>query len=109
MIEYGSAPHFTFSYADSSEIKYTGLNSLYSTQYETWLDEALEIYQATNKALSHVMGSTMIDHNIIDDGIKKITYDNGVTIYVNVTKNSFHVGDITIPPMDYLVEGVANE
>ena len=34
MIEYGSAPHFTFTGKQSSDMKYTGLNSLYSTTYK---------------------------------------------------------------------------
>lgn len=107
MVEYGSAPHFTLSYSDSSEIKYTGLNSLYSTQYETWLADASEIYEKTNNALSHVMGSTMIDHRILDDGVKRVSYDNGVTIYINQTKESTNIDGIEIPAMNYVVEGVA--
>lgn len=107
MVEYGSAPHFTLSYNDSSEIKYTGLNSLYSTQYETWLADASDIYEKTNNALSHVTGNTMIDHSILDDGVKRVSYDNGVTIYINQTKESTNIGGIEIPAMNYVVEGVA--
>ena len=80
MIEFGSAPHFTLSYKESSEIKYSAMNTLYSTQYQTWLGDAVEIYQKTNDALKNVVNSTVIDHAILAEGIKKVTYDNGQAI-----------------------------
>jgi len=106
MVEYGSSPHFTLSYNSSSEIKYSGMNSLYSTQYETWMADAVDIYEKTNEALQHVSGSTMVDHKIIDNGIKETTYDNGITIYINQNKKDVNVHGIEIPAMSYVVEGV---
>lgn len=105
MVEYGASPHFTLSYNSSSEIKYSGMNRLYSTQYETWMADAVEIYEKTNEALRHVIGSTMVDHQLIDNGVKKTTYDNGVILYINRSKNDVNVNGIEIPAMSYVVEG----
>lgn len=106
MIEFGSAPHFTLSYEESSDIKYSGLNTLYSTHYETWMGDAVEIYNEANKALKHVVNSSVIDHSILNNTIKKITYDNGVVIYINSGNTEAEAEGINIPAMSYVVEGV---
>lgn len=106
MIEYGSSPHFTLSYNSSSEIKYSGMNSLYSTQYETWMADAVDIYDKTNEALHYVTGSTMVEHEMIEAGVKRITYNNGIIIYINQNKRDVNVNGIKIPAMRYVIEGV---
>ncbi|MHB8130266.1 MAG: DUF5696 domain-containing protein [Mobilitalea sp.] len=106
MLEYGTAPHFTLSYEESSNIKYSGLNSLYSTQYESWLSDAVEIYQKTNEVLKYVVNSNVTDHAILESGIKRITYDNGIVIYINTNDTDANVDGASIPAMSYLLEGV---
>ncbi len=63
MIEYGAAPHFTFTWESSSEMKYTGLNSMYSTTYKnrsdvdgsgtlySWDELAKSVYGEVNAVL----------------------------------------------------------
>nr|PZN06970.1 MAG: hypothetical protein DIU64_13120 [Caldicoprobacter oshimai] len=106
MIEFGSSPYFILSYQDSSEIKYSGLNSLYSTQYKLWLQEAVDIYNAVNRVLKHVANSAITEHKVLNPGVKKIVYDNGCTIYINTNNNEVNVDGVVIPPKDYVLEGV---
>ncbi len=106
MIEYGSAPHFTLSYQDSSKMKYSGMNVLYSTNYETWITDATDIWNKTNDALKCVVNSTIIEHTILVEGVKKITYDNGVTFYINTNSLDVTVENRSIPAKSYVVEGV---
>lgn len=106
MIEYGQAPHFTFSYENSNEIKYTGLNRMYSTDYQDWEEDAIGIYQYVNEALSKVSGALIVKHETID-GVAKVTYDNGVIIYVNRTNGDVTVDGITIGARSYKLGGNA--
>jgi hypothetical protein len=106
MIEFGTAPHFTLSYKDSSDIKYSALNTMYSTQYETWISDAVDIYQKTNEALEKVANSSVEEHVILESGVKKIKYDNGVTIYINANDIEVVAEDIKIPAMSYVIKGV---
>lgn len=106
LIESGAAPHFTLSYQDSSEMKYSALNVMYSTQYKTWLKDAADIYQKTNSVLKYVVNSKIINHEILEDGVKKITYDNGAVIYINSNKKEVAAGNVKIPAMGYVMEGV---
>ncbi len=106
MIEYGSAPHFTLSYKDTSKMKYSYMKILYSTQYEIWMSDAVEIYQKANDALKYVINSKIVDHTILEKGVKRVTYDNGVTYYINTNSTEVTVDDISIPAMSYMMEGV---
>jgi len=106
MIEFGTAPHFALSYKESSDIKYSALNNLYSTQYETWLNDAVDIYQQTNSALKNVVNSTVVEHTILASGVRKITYDNGVVIYINYNDADATADNINIPALSYVMEGV---
>jgi hypothetical protein len=103
MIEFGMSPHFTLSYEESSEIKYSALNVMYSTQYEIWLTDAVDIYQKTNAVLSKVADSTITEHKVLDDGVKKITYDNGAVIYINYNNSDVTAENVNIPAMSYVL------
>jgi hypothetical protein len=107
MLEFGTAPHFTLSYEESSDMKYTGMNYMYTTQYTTWLEDAAELYQSANKVLKHVVNSAITDHSILGNGVRKVTYDNGVTIYINYNGEDKDIEGVTIPSMGYVLEGVA--
>ena len=106
MIEFGLYPRFTLSYKDSSNIKYSGLNSLYSTRYEIWLEEAADIYREVNEALKHTTNSPITEHRMVSQGVKRITYDNGVVIYVNENNSDATADNITVPARGYVLKGV---
>lgn len=97
LLEFGLSPHFIFSYKESSDIKYTGLNSLYSTWYENWLTEAADIYEKTNAVLKETTGHQIVRHETIENGVKKVTYDNGYIIYINYYQTEKAADGITIP------------
>lgn len=91
LVEYGAAPHFTFTYEEASNIKYTGLYWMYSTQYGNWSDTAAAIYKEVNSVLGKVSGAEMIHHEIKPGGMRVITYSNGVQIEVNRETNEYRI------------------
>ena len=106
MIEAGASPHYVFTWKDSSEMKDTGLNRYYATTFDTWKGEAVEIYNRVNEALKHVSGAMIVDHEILDGGVRKVTYDNGVIIYINYGSETQKVDGMEIPAMSYRMEGI---
>ena len=82
MIENGAAPHFTFTYEDSSELKYTALNNNFSTTYDIWYQDAITMYNRVNEVLKQVSNATMEKHELLSNG-SSMTYSNGVTITVD--------------------------
>lgn len=83
MIECGAAPHYVFTWKESSKMKNTGLNRYYATTYEVWKEEAINIYNEVNQVLKHVRGAIILNHEIQGNGVRKVTYDNGAVIYIN--------------------------
>lgn len=104
-IEYGIAPRFTLSYKDPSKMKYTSSADKYSVLYTTWLDKAKEMYGNINEALKYVDGSAMINHEKLDNGLIKVDYENGKTIYINKTSQDITVDGNTVKAKNYLKTG----
>lgn len=106
-IEYGAAPKFTMSYEDSSNIKYTSSADMYSVSHTTWMEDAQKIYKQLNAALAPVQGAAMIRHERLENGLVKVEYDNGVTIYINKTGEAVTEGSVRVDAMSYQVTGGA--
>ena len=105
-VEAGAAPHYVFTWDPSSDMKDTGLNRYYATTYETWKSEAIAVYEQMNGALKYVTGATMINHEILNENVRKVTYDNGVVIYINYGTEAQKADGLEIPAMSYRLEGI---
>lgn len=106
LVEYGASPHFMFTYRNASDMKNTGLNRYYATTYENWKEDALAIYTDVNNALKHVNGAAIINHQVLEGGVKAVTYSNGVIIYINEGQADQTVGGVTVPARSYEIGGV---
>ena len=105
LVEYGASPHYTFTYRDAAEMKYTGLNGNYATTFDAWKDQAVADYRFVNGALSAVSGKEMEAHERLSDTLAKVTYSGGVAIYVNRGDADAEADGLTIPALSYLVTG----
>lgn len=103
MLEYGAAPHFQFTWKEATEMKYSGMNVSYATTFTSWADKAAEVYAEVNEVLSRVSGESMISHEILGSGVRKIIYSNSVVIYVNYSNEACTADGITIPALGYAV------
>lgn len=105
MIESGASPHYVFTYKESSLMKDTALNHYFSTSFDVWEKEAEKVYGEVNAVLKNVSGSTIVSHEILPSGLRKVTYDNGVVIYVNYTDEAITEGGVTVGAYGYEMEG----
>ncbi len=105
LIETGASPHFLFSWENASEIKTTGLNRLYATAYDNWKDDALSIYTEVNDVLKQVNGAAIVNHEIYENGVRAVTYSNGITIYVNTGNSQQTVDGVMVPARSYQIGG----
>jgi hypothetical protein len=92
LIEFGASPHFLFTAENSSGLKYTGKNNVYAATFSNWSEAAIRIYREVNSALSQVSGSFITAHEILPDGRRRVTYDNGV--FFEIDGNSYTVGGV---------------
>ena len=107
LIENGASPHFVFSKENSSEIKNTSLNRFYSTAYKNWKEDALSIYNKTNGALQYVTDARIVEHEIINKDLRKVTYSNDVTIYVNYGTTPQTIDGVDVSAKGYAIGGIA--
>ncbi len=98
LIEYGASCRFAFTWEDSARMQYTGLSRYYSTAFDNWKETAAAMYGELNAALKPVQGVQMTDHARIGD-VTKVTYQNGVVIYVNYGAEDAVLDGFSIPAM----------
>ena len=104
MIEYGAAPHFLFTWESTTEMKYSGMNGNYATTFSIWADTAAQVYGEVSEALNGVTGQIMVDHEILENGLRKVTYSGGSVIYVNYTGSDLTADGTTVPAMGWAVQ-----
>lgn len=115
LVEYGAAPHFTFSWEDTSELKYTSLNNWYNISFHqteeqketgisSYRDDAVNMYEEVSVVLNRVTGCQIVNHEILESGIRKVSYENGVVIYVNRSTSPVTVDGITVAAKDYTMK-----
>lgn len=104
MIEYGAAPHFLFTWQETSEMKYSGVNRFYTTCFNTWKDKAVEVYGELADVLGQVTGQRMVSHEILPGGVRKTLYSGGTAIYVNYNASPVTVDGVRVPARGYAVQ-----
>lgn len=105
LIETGASPHFLFSWESANEMKNTGLNRFYATTFSNWEEDAAAIYAEVNEALKQVKGAAIVNHEILSDSLRAVTYSNGVVIYVNTGYEAQQVNGTEVPARSYGIGG----
>lgn len=102
MVESGVYPSFYITKENSSKLINTDSSDLYSTEYTTYKDTIAE-YDKELRALNEVIGEATIQkHELLDNGIKVVTYDNGTKIYINYSNEDLEADDGTsVSAMSY--------
>jgi hypothetical protein len=101
MIEAGVYPSFYVTKEDSSALIYTNSADLYSTAYSTYKDMIVEYDKEFRQFSQLVDGANITKHEKLDSGVTKVTYSNGVTVYVNYADTAQTVDGISIDAMSY--------
>ena len=103
MVESGIYPSFYLAWEDSAQLIYTNSSSLYSLEYDSYRETIAE-YDAELRALAEkTYGAHIICHEILSDGLIKVSYDNGVVIYINYTETQFSADGLTVDALSYKV------
>jgi len=97
LIEFGASPRFTFTANQASDMKETSLAPKYSTTFDTWEDTAVNVYNEVNRVMSGVFGRSIINHEILGEGFRRVTYEGGVQIYVNYNYHDVSAEGVTVP------------
>lgn len=98
-----SSPKFVLGMQNMDKIKLSNYTQFNSISLDTRVDECVDAYNYISKAFEKVEGAKLVNHITIADGITRLDYSNGISIYVNATQNDYITKNITVSAMDYKV------
>lgn len=104
-IETGSAPYYTWFYADPSAIKLTSFDALYSADYRRWIEESAERYKELRNVLQDVQNQTIVKHEKLSKGVYQTTYEKGKTVIVNYNDAAVEWNGTRVAAKSYWVGG----
>lgn len=101
MIESGVFPSFYITKKNSSALIYTNSADMYSTAYDTYKDMIVQYDKEFREFNSKIGDASIVKHEKQDNGITKVTYSNGVNVYINYTNEAKTVDGVTVGAMSY--------
>jgi hypothetical protein len=103
VIENGAFPSFKGIYRESSILKESIINDIFSASYVDWIDEAASGYLKLQQLYIEIGTSAVKEHRKLQEGINAVTYENGVTIIVNHTTNTYTKEGINVKAKSFAV------
>ena len=103
MVESGIYPSFYITKESSADLIYTNSSDIYSSEYSVYRDTIIEYTKELEAVNEKVAGAFITGHEIRDNGIRVVTYDNGVKIYVNYSTSEQSADGHTLAGMSYKV------
>ncbi len=107
-VEAGAGMYYRWCYAPNDQVQELWFEGMYSLSYVSWIDDAIEMYKEYNDLLASTAGSFMVEHEIVDENVAKVTYENGVTVYVNYNSYDYTAQDGTIVKAESFAKGGVN-
>lgn len=105
MIDYNVYPSFVLTKQPSQILTDTNSNEFYSTEYQLYEDLIVSTYESVNNTLGEVVGVNWVNREVLEPGVVKNTYENGVIIIINYTDEAYTYDANTVAPLSAFVAG----
>lgn len=103
VLEAGASPYFTVMQADNSLLKDSQYNYYFSVEYAAWRDVITATYAELREILEPLQRERIIRHEVLADGVTRVSYSDGTRILVNRSQTAYSDGGVEVPPRDYRV------
>ncbi len=104
-IEYGAYPSFLVMGAENGDLNKTPMVDYFSLNFTDWEGIIESTYNMVNSALKEVEGAKMSEHKVLAEGVVRVSYDNGVKIYINYNSEAVTVDDVTVEGLNFAMGG----
>jgi hypothetical protein len=104
-LETGSSLQFTWIARNDDKLGGTQYDTLFSAMYGEWIDAAAQAYEEIAPFMSVVAGCAVADYAIVQDNVRRTTYDNGASVTVNYNDYDVVVDGTTIAANGYKTAG----
>lgn len=105
LVETGIYPSFYLTWEDPSALIYTNSNNIYTSQYRVYREQLIRYYEELGAVQETVAGSYITEHEMLENGLVRVTYDNGVRIYINYGDEALDADGVSVGPADYEIAG----
>ena len=105
LVETGTFPSFYVTKENTADLLYTNSNDIYSAQYDVYKDTIISYTNSLKELNSKTEGSTIVEHDILGNGITRVIYSNGVKVYVNYSQDTQSADGTTVEGMSYKIVG----
>lgn len=104
LISFGMLPNYTFIKESSSVIMNTDYTELYSVCFDDWKKQALDTFSKVSEVAQKVRGVSVKSHNILENGLCELVYENGLTLIINTTSSDIGLDGGTVAAGEYTVK-----
>ncbi|NIK79594.1 hypothetical protein FHS15_004755 [Paenibacillus castaneae] len=104
MVEYGALPSLELTYEPTSKLQRTMEDRLWSSQYTTWIDEAVQQYGELEPIYTAISNQAITDHEALGDKLFRTTYANGTKVIVNYGAAAATVDGISVPAAGFAMQ-----
>lgn len=104
-VETGAGLYFCFMSADAFDLRDSRYTNYYSSNFNDWKDEAVELYQKMKDDFGHLYNQFITDHQKLAAGVYLTQYEDGTKVIVNYNDRAYNHKGIQVPAKDYIVEG----
>lgn len=95
-VEAGAGMYYRWCYEPNDQVQDLTFEGMYSLNYSSWLDEAIAMYKEYNELLASTAGEFITAHENVAENVNKVTYGNGVEVYVNYNSYEYTAADGTV-------------
>ncbi len=102
-VEQGTMPAFRLTWESPALLRDTDANTLFSSRFDLWRDDLVRIVSDFNQRLAPAWNSPVRSHASLSKTLKRVEYENGVTVYVNYGYEAADWEGVRVPAREYLV------
>lgn len=101
--ETGTQLLYNCIYGDSSIVRYSHDENLYSSTYTLWNDKAVENYNQLKPLLDSVNSAAIVNHSELAVDVTQTVYDNGVTVVTNYSDSDYNMNGNTVSAKSFKI------
>ncbi len=102
-IETGSVPSFIVTNENTGKLLKSDYTKVFSTEFKSVKSTMLEITDKLSKDITSLYSKQILRHEILDEDFVRVTYENGVVVYINYSDKEKSFDSFTVKATDYLL------
>ena len=93
-------------YRNMEQLKESGLDSFYAADFSYWKGQVAEKYQEYHTLYEKIKGQQITGFRQLEEGVSQTDYENGISVLVNQTEQTYQADKTEVPPMAYVFIGM---